>query len=117
MRSGATVTYGADIPGVDLAEVPPLMQLEAAVTRRRPGYPDDRPLVERQRVSLYDALRAYTVNAAYQLRLEDPIGSPTVGRRADLVVLAEDPFRVPVTEIHAVPVRLTMMDGRVTFHA
>ena len=117
VRSGATVTYGADIPGVDLAEVPPLMQLEAAVTRRRPGYPDDRPLVERQRVSLYDALRAYTVNAAYQLRLEDRIGSLTVGRRADLVVLAEDPFRVPVTEIHAVPVRLTMMDGRVTFRA
>lgn len=114
VRSGAVVTYGADIPGVDLPEVPPLVQIEAAVTRRRPGFPDDRALVARQRVGVGDALRAYTINGAYQLRLEDRVGSLEVGKRADLVVLAEDLFRVPVTEIHTVPVVLTMMDGVVT---
>jgi hypothetical protein len=45
------------------------------VTRKRPGYPDDRPFVERQRVSVDDALRAYAINGAYQLRAEDEIGS------------------------------------------
>ena len=103
VRSGATVTYGSDIPGV-----------EALVTRRRPGHPEDRPLAEHQRISLFDALRGYTINGAHQLRIDERAGSLSVGKAADLTVLAEDLFRVPVTEIHAVPVVLTMMDGRIT---
>lgn len=117
VRSGAVVTYGADIPGVDIPEIPPLIQIEAAVTRRRPGHPDDLALGPRQRVSVHDALRAYTINGAYALRLDTQVGSIEVGKRADLVVLGEDLFSVPVEQIHAVPVRLTMMDGRVTFRA
>ena len=117
VRSGAVVTYGADLPGVDVDEVPPLVQIEAAVTRKRPGYPDDLPFVARQCVSVEDALRAYTVNGAYQLRMEDRIGSIEVGKRADIVVLARDLIEIPAEEIHAVPVVLTMMDGRITFAA
>ena len=117
VRSGATVTFGADLPGVDLAEIPPLIQIEAAITRQRPGYPDDRPLVPRQRMDLHDALRAYTTNAAYQLRMEHEIGSIKVGKRADLVVLGENLFTVDPREVHNVPIVLTMMDGRITFDA
>jgi len=115
VRSGTVVTFGADLPGVDLNEIPPLIQIEAAVTRKRPGFPDDEPFVPRQRVSLHDALRAYTINGAYQLRMEHEIGSIEEGKRADLVVLGTDLFQVAPEEIHAVPVVLTMMDGRVTF--
>lgn len=115
VRSGAIVTYGADIPGVDVAEVPPLLQIESLLTRKRPGFPDDEPLVPRQRIGLHDALRGYTINGAHQLRMEHEIGSIEVGKRADLVVLGADLFRVRPEEIHAVPVVLTMMDGRVTF--
>jgi predicted amidohydrolase YtcJ len=111
------VTFGADLPGVDLAEVPPLIQIEAAVTRKRPGFPDDEAFVPRQRISVHDALRAYTINAAYQLRKEHDLGSIEVGKRADLVVLGSDLFRVDPQEIHQVPVMLTMMDGRITFDA
>ena len=117
VRSGAIVTYGADIPGVDVPEIAPLIQIESLLTRRRPGFPEDRPLVERQRIGLHDALRGYTINGAYQLRMEDMIGSIAVGKRADLVVVAENLFAVPAAEVHAVPVRLTMMDGQVTFRA
>ena len=117
VRSGAIVTYGADIPGVDIHEIAPLIQIESLLTRKRPGFPDDRPLGERQCIELHDALRGYTINGAYQLRMEDTIGSIEVGKRADLVVLAQNLFEVPVTEVHAVPVQLTMMDGRVTFRA
>lgn len=115
VRSGAIVTFGADLPGVDLAEIPPLIQIEAALTRKRPGFPDDEPFVPRQRMDLHDALRAYTINAAYQLRMEGDLGSIEVGKRADLVVLGRDLFQVSAEEIHQVPVVLTMMDGRVTF--
>lgn len=117
MRSGAVVTYGADLPGVDVDEVPPLIQIEAAVTRKRPGHRDDAPFVARQCVDLEMALRAYTINGAFQLRMEDRIGSIEVGKHADLVVLERDLFSVAPEEIHTVGVRLTMMDGRITFAA
>jgi predicted amidohydrolase YtcJ len=117
VRSGAVVTFGADLPGVDVDEVPPLIQIEAAVTRKRPGFKDDEPFVPRQRISLHDALRAYTTNAAFQLRMETEVGSIEVGKRADLVVLGSNLFLADPSDIHAVPVVLTMMDGRVTFDA
>lgn len=112
VRSGATVTFGADIPGVDIDEIPPLLQLEAAVTRRRPGFPDDPVVVPRQRMSVAEAIRAYTLNGAYQLRLEDKVGSIEVGKLADLLVLGANLFEVPPEEIHKVPVLLTLMDGK-----
>ena len=117
VRSGATVTYGSDIPGVDIPEIPPLIQIEALLTRQRPGYPDDTPLVARQRIGLHDALRGYTANGAYQLRLEHRTGSLTAGKAADLTVLGADLFRIDPQEIHSVPVVLTMMDGRITHDA
>ena len=117
VRSGAIVTYGSDIPGVDIPEIPPLIQIEALVTRQRPGFPDDPPLVARQRIGLHDALRGYTANGAYQLRLEHRTGSLTTGKAADLTVLGADLFRVDPHDIHAVPVVLTMMDGRITHDA
>lgn len=116
-RAGAIVTYGADIPGVDLPEIAPLIQLEAAVTRKRPGFPDDVPLVPRQRVTVAEAIRNYTWNGAFQLRLEDRIGSIEVGKLADLVVLGADLFEVEPERIHEVPVLLTLMDGRATHDA
>lgn len=117
VRSGAVVTYGSDIPGVTIAEIPPLIQLEALLTRQRPGFPDDQPLVERQRIGLHDALRGYTVNGARQLMLDHRVGSLEAGKAADLVVLGEDLFGVEPQRIHAVPVVLTMMDGRITHDA
>jgi hypothetical protein len=93
------------------------IQIAALVTRKRPGHPDDEPLVARQRIGLHDALRGYTANGAYQLRLEHRTGSLTVGKAADLTVVGADLFRVAPQEIHAVPVVLTMMDGRITHDA
>ena len=112
IRSGANFTIGADLPGVDIDEVPPLFQLEAAVTRRRPGFPNDSVLVEHQRMTVEEAIRAYTINGAYQLRMEDKIGSIEVGKLADLVVLGKSLFEAKPEEIHRVPVLLTLMDGK-----
>jgi predicted amidohydrolase YtcJ len=117
VRSGAVVTYGADLPGSQIHEIAPLMQIEAAVTRKRPGHRDDRALVERQRVDLHDALRGYTINGAFQLRLENEVGSLEVGKRADLTVWSRNLFDVDPDDIHTVPLVLTMMDGLLTYDA
>lgn len=116
-RTGAIVTFGADIGGVDIDEVPPLIQISAALTRKRPGHPDDRPMVARQTITLEEAIRAYTINGAYQARLEDKVGSIEVGKLADLVVLGANLFEVTPEYLHEVPVLLTLMDGQVRHDA
>lgn len=112
VRLGVPVTFGADIPGVDIDEIPPLVQLEATVTRKRPGFPDDPVMVARQRITVDEAIRAYTINGAYQLRLEDQVGSIEVGKKADLVVLGKSLLEVKPEDIHKTPVLLTLMDGK-----
>lgn len=117
VKSGAMVTFGADCPGVELHEIPPLVQLEAAVTRQRPGRPDDRVCGAHERVALEEAIKCYTINGAFALRLEDRVGSLEVGKSADMVVLGRNPFEVDPHEIHSIEVRSTMMGGRFTHGA
>lgn len=114
VRSGANVTFGADCPGTEVHEIAPLVQIEAAVTRRRPGRADDRPMCPDQAVSVADALRCTTINGARALRLEQITGSIAVGKQADLVVLGTSPFAVEPHEIHRIPVQHTMLGGRFT---
>jgi predicted amidohydrolase YtcJ len=114
VRSGAIVTYGSDVPGIEIPDMPPLMTLEAAVTRKRPGYPNDPTFVARQKVTLAQAIQCYTYNGAYQMRMEDQVGSMTVGKKADLVFLEKNLFEVSPDAIHSTKVIQTMMDGRVT---
>ena len=117
VRTGANVTFGADCPGVEVHEIAPLVQIEAAVTRQRPGLPDDRPMGPGERVSVAEALRCYTINGAWALRLEELTGSIEVGKQADLVVLGRSPFDTPPHEIHAIPVVTTMLGGQITHGA
>jgi predicted amidohydrolase YtcJ len=114
VRSGALVTFGGDCPGVEVDEIAPLKQIEAAVTRQRPGRPDDRVCGPHERMALADALRCATINGAMALRLENEVGSIEVGKRADMVVLRTNPFTVAPHEIHAIPVEHTMLGGRFT---
>jgi predicted amidohydrolase YtcJ len=114
VRSGAIVTYGSDVPGIEIVDCPPLRGLEAAVTRKRPGYPNDPIFVARQKVTLAQALQCYTYNGAYQMRMEDQVGSIAVGKKADLVFLEKDLFKISPDKIHSTKVVQTMMDGKVT---
>src|SRR5690606_27498908 len=93
----------------------PLDSIQIAVTRQLIGVPDARVLdpVD-ERLDLAQAIHANTMGAAYQLRLEQQIGSIEVGKRADLVVLEKDLFAVDPHEIAKVRVDMTMMNGRFT---
>lgn len=65
-----------------------------------------------ERLTLEQALRAITIDAAFVLGMEDEIGSIRAGKRADFTVLEADPFEEPVESLRDIPVRGTVFEGR-----
>ncbi|MFV8818570.1 amidohydrolase [Haliea sp. E17] len=112
---GVRLTWGSDFPasGPGLGGMAPLLQMEVGITRQDPGDPNA-PVQPRasERLGVAEMIRGYTIDAAYQLHMEDEIGSIEKGKRADFVVLGDGLFEVPVHEIHAVPVESTWLGGR-----
>jgi predicted amidohydrolase YtcJ len=85
-----------------------MRMIETAMTRRsRTG----QVLGASERVSAEDALRALTIEAAWQIREDDSKGSLLPGKRADLVILDGDPTAVPPEELGAIQVVATFKDG------
>ena len=65
-----------------------------------------------EKMPLEDMLRGYTLNAAYQLRMEDRIGSIQIGKLADFVVLPENLFEVDPYSIHTIKPEAVVMEGQ-----
>jgi predicted amidohydrolase YtcJ len=96
--TGARVTLSSDY---DVSALYPLVGLQNAVTRK----PQELPSVE-------EALKCYTINAAYVMRQEDKTGSLEVGKYADLIVMDRDIFTIPVNTISKTKVELTLLGGK-----
>jgi predicted amidohydrolase YtcJ len=80
-----------------------------AVTRIAPS---GRVLGPEERLTVEQAIRAQTIDAAWQLFADDIVGSLEVGKYADLVVLSADPRAVPPQDIADLQVRATFLAGR-----
>ena len=65
-----------------------------------------------ERITLEQALRAITIDAAFVLGMEDEIGSIRAGKRADFTVLEADPFEQPVETLKDIPIWGTVFEGR-----
>jgi predicted amidohydrolase YtcJ len=110
LDQGVRVPAGSDAPVESIAVMPGLM---AAVTRQdAKGWPPG-GWHPQERVSLEEALRMFTRDAAYAAFDEKDRGVVAVGRRADLTVLGRDLTRVAPADIDDVPVRMTIVGGRV----
>ena len=93
----------------DVTEIGPLRCIENAVTRiMRDG---GEVLGPEQRIPVDQALRAMTIDAAYQARMDHAVGTLEVGKYADLVVLDEDPMKVDPTRLSQIKVRETWVEG------
>jgi hypothetical protein len=106
-RAGVSFSFHSDMP---MAPSQPLFLMWTAVNRVTPS---GRVAGADQRVSVEDALRAVTIDAAYSLRLEDEIGSITPGKWANFTILEADPFAVDPIAIKDIGVWGTVLEGRV----
>lgn len=115
---GVRLSFGSDFPasGAGTLGLSPVLQIEIGHTRQNPGEPDApiQPL-ETERLDIESLVRGFTIDAAYQLHMEDEIGSVEVGKKADLVVLDQDIFEVGAYDVHKTQVILTMMDGDIVY--
>ena len=115
---GVKLTFGSDFPasGAGTLGMSPLFNIEIGHTRQDPGN-KDAPVQPRlsERLDIETLIHGYTINAAYQLHMEDEIGSIEVGKKADLTVLDRDIFDVDPYEIHKTEVVMTVMDGNVVY--
>jgi predicted amidohydrolase YtcJ len=96
----------------DASPFPPLMGIHALVNRKTKA---GKPIGEQQKISVMEALRLYTINAAYQSFDEDLLGSIETGKCADIVVLGEDILTVPTETIIDIPVDLTIVGGNLVY--
>jgi len=114
VASGANVIVGSDWSVVP--SVSPWIAIETMVTRQKPGG-GDKMIAPDERVTLDQAIRMYTTNAASAMGDRDLVGSIEPGMHADIIVTEKNPFKVPVTEIHNTKVRMTFIDGELVYDA
>ena len=112
--SGARLALGSDFP---VESVEPRLGLHAATTRAdADGNPPGgwRP---QEKLSPEEALRGFTLDAAYAGFAEGEVGSLEPGKRADFVILGEDPLAVPPGQLRTLNVRATYVDGKPVYEA
>ena len=112
-EAGLNWTIHTDSPVSPLGS---LHKLRVAVARDLWKEPET-ILAPQERVSVESAIRAITINAAWQCHSEDEIGSLEPGKLADFVVLDQDPRSVEPTAISDIGVSETWMDGRQVFES
>jgi hypothetical protein len=113
LDSGARLVFGSDGPVEPFA---PLVGIHAAVTRRRAdGSPGAEGWQGQERVTLGEAIDAYTRWPAFAAGEESYRGSIAAGKVADLVVLSQNIFAVEPMEILKTEVDLTVLDGQVVW--
>jgi predicted amidohydrolase YtcJ len=112
LNSGAVLAFGSDWT---VAPLNPMEGLKAAVTRQTLDGKHPNGWMPEQKLTLDEAVRAFTVGSAYAEFAEQVKGTLTPGKLADLVLLDRDLYKSPAPEIDQARVVLTVMDGRVVF--
>jgi predicted amidohydrolase YtcJ len=108
------LAFGSDWPIVTLSPWP---GLQNAVTREATDGEPKGGWIPSERISLAEAIRGYTLNAAFAGHREKSEGSLEAGKLADLIVVSQDVFKVDPLKIGETKVLLTMLGGRVVYEA
>jgi hypothetical protein len=101
--AGARITLSSDW---DVSGLNPFVGMQNALTRKPQNLPD-----------LQTVIKAYTLNAAYTMRQETAVGSIEVGKQADLIVIDQNLFEIPVEQISKTKVLQTFLRGEKVYQA
>jgi predicted amidohydrolase YtcJ len=106
---GLVYSFHSDSP---VTPVQPLLYAQTAATRTMYKKSTDDVLGRSQRITVIEALRGITTNAAKHVMLEDHIGSLEEGKSADMVVLGCDPTKVDALCLASIPIHGTWLKGK-----
>lgn len=117
LDNGAILSFGSDWPGTSAAEyhMHPKYLIHAAVNRTTlKGTPEGGWFPE-QKISVHDALKAYTINNAYAAFEDDIRGSIKVGKLADITVCDRNLMKIDPKDILKMNVEMTIVDGKIVY--
>jgi predicted amidohydrolase YtcJ len=112
LDSGAVLAFGSDW---DVAPMVPLMGIYAAATRRTLDGKHPEGWIPEQKITVAEAIRAYTMGSAYASFDEKLKGSIEPGKLADMVVVSDDILSIPAVQIEKTRVETTVFDGKVIY--
>ncbi|HSW56036.1 MAG TPA: amidohydrolase [Ignavibacteriaceae bacterium] len=112
LKSGAVVAFGTDWP---VAPLNPMLGIYAAVTRQTVDGKNPNGWIPEEKLSVEEAIKCYTLNAAYASYEEKIKGSIEPGKLADLVVLSDDILSIDPVKIKDVVVEMTIFDGEIVY--
>ncbi len=113
LNSGASLALGTDFP-VSIS-LNPMRQIYTAITRVDSSGNPQNTWHHEQKLTLAEALKAYTYGSAYGCFREHELGTLEAGKLADLVVLDRNLFDIPESEVLKTKVELTINDGKVVY--
>jgi predicted amidohydrolase YtcJ len=109
----ATLAFGTDWT---VAPLNPMLSIYAAVTRRTLDGKNPAGWIPEQKITVEEAVRAYTVGSAFAEFAEDAKGTLAPGKLADMVILSQDIFNIDPAEIEKTRIVMTIMDGRIVYN-
>jgi predicted amidohydrolase YtcJ len=112
--AGTRLALGSDFP---VESVDPRLGLYAAVARADAAGEPAGGWKPQEKLTAFEALRGFTLDAAYAGFAEHEVGSLQAGKRADFVVLGADPLAVAPRGLLTLPVRATYVDGKPVYEA
>lgn len=112
LKNGAVVAFGTDWP---VAPLNPLYGIYAAATRQTVDGKNPNGWIPEEKISVEDAIKCYTLNAAFASYEEKIKGSIEVGKLADFVVLSDDILVIDPVKIKDVLVEMTVFDGEIIY--
>ncbi|KAA0753568.1 amidohydrolase [Bacillus sp. AY1-10] len=116
INKGVVMASSSDYPITQEPYFSPLAGIQMGITRTSlQDINSQNALNPKEKVSLAEMIKSYTINGAYANFLEKETGSIKVGKKADLVVLDKNLFKIPKHDIHKTKILLTLLEGKETF--
>lgn len=114
LDTGTILAFGSDSP---VAPWNPLFGIYAAVTRRTLDDKNSTGWIPEQKITVDEAVRAFTYGSAYAEFQDGVKGTLEVGKLADFVIISDDIFTIDPIKIATAKVLTTIIDGKVVFEA